>query len=106
MFNLNSTNTVLVGAIVILLVMQYNDKKDVTKFDEHSLSRMQYIESNLVSAEAKLEKILEANKESCHMYAVYGYRPNDGLCGIRQDIKNALIDVRPEIADLHKKLDK
>jgi len=36
-------------------------------------------------------------------YNTYYGRP-EGLCGAKKDIANTLIDFRPELEDLHKKL--
>jgi len=96
----NSAGLAWIVAIV-LGIMLYNAKSDAKEFNQHSLSRMQFIESNLVEASKKVDDFLTKTNQTC--YNTYYGRP-EGLCGLKQDITNALVDVRPELEDLHKKL--
>jgi hypothetical protein len=96
----NSSGLAWIVAIV-LGIMFYNAKSDAKDFNQRTLSRMQFVESNLVEASKKVDDFLVKTNQTC--YNTYHGRP-EGLCGLKQDIKNALVDVRPELEDLHKKL--
>ncbi|QWD70385.1 hypothetical protein [Polynucleobacter sp. UB-Siik-W21] len=96
----NSSGLAWIVAIA-LGIMLYNAKNDAKEFNKHSLSRMQYVESNLIDASKKVDDFLTKTNQAC--YNTYYGRP-EGLCGAKQDIANALVDVRPELEDLHKKL--
>jgi len=96
----NSSGLAWIVAIV-LGIMFYNAKSDAKDFNQRTLSRMQFVESNLVEASKKVDDFLVKTNQTC--YNAYYGRP-EGLCGLKQDIKNALVDVRPELEDLHKKL--
>lgn len=96
----NSSGLAWIVAIV-LGIMLYNAKNDANEFNQRTLSRMQFVESNLVEASKKVDDFLVKTNQSC--YDTH-YGRSEGLCGLKQDIKNALVDVRPELEDLHKKL--
>ncbi len=96
----NSSNVAWIVAIV-LGIMLYNANNDAKEFNQHSLSRMQFIEANLLEASKKVDDFLTKTNQTC--YNTYYIQTKD-LCGLKQDITNALVDVRPELEDLHKKL--
>ena len=82
--------------VVFLGVSLYNakdDLKEAKKLNEHNLSRMRYVESNLLKAKTKITEIKN-------------YNSNLYFQGVEQDINNALVDVRAEMYDLHATLDK
>ena len=82
--------------VVFLGVSLYNakdDLKETKKLNEHNLSRMRYVESNLLKAKTKITEIKN-------------YNSNSYFQGVEQDIDNALVDVRAEMYDLHANLDK
>ena len=82
--------------VVILGVSLYNAKdelKEAKKLNEHNLSRMRYVESNLLKAKTKITEIKN-------------YNSNSYFQGVEQDIDNALVDVRAEMYDLHANLNK
>lgn len=83
-------------ALISLCIVLYNakdDLKEAKKLNEHNLSRMQYVESNLLQAKTKITEIKN-------------YNSNAYFQGVEQDIDNALVDVRAEMYDLHANLDK
>ena len=92
--------------VVVLGVSLYNAKDDVNAAKEsykHSLSRGQFEESNLVNASQKIDQMLRQTNQICYPNS---YSRLDGLCGLKQDVDSALVDIRAELADMHKKLDK
>jgi hypothetical protein len=97
----NSSKLVWI-AVIILVVLLHNAKKEFKEFNTHSLSRMQYIESNLLAANKNLADAIAASGQACSPYPTY---QQIGLCSVKQNIDAALTDVRPELEGLHKKLD-
>lgn len=73
--------------------IEMNDGKEAKKLNEHNLSTMRYVESNLLKAKTKITEIKN-------------YNSNLYFQGVEQDIDNALVDVRAEMYDLHANLDK
>jgi hypothetical protein len=93
---MTDSNSWLWVLLVILGVSLYNakdDLKETKKLNEHNLSRMRYVESNLLKAKTKITEIKN-------------YNSNSYFQGVEQDIDNALVDVRAEMYDLHANLDK
>ena len=89
---------VLVG---LFGVYSYFSKDETKEFNKLSLSRMQFIESNLTKAQTKLDVLIQSGGHFCGDFS----NTNTTLCDARNDINNALIDLRPELNDLHKKLE-
>ena len=98
--------TFIAGACIAILIMQSIDSREEKEFATRSLSRMQHMEVNLSIAEDRLNKIQLENKKYCYSQSLSMDMPVDQLCQSMRDIGNALSDLRLEIADLHKKLDK
>ena len=82
-------------------ITSYYSKHETKEFNEHSLRRMQYVESNLLKAQTKLDITIQSSAQYCNGYS----NASGSLCDIRSDVTNALTDVRPELIDLHKKLE-
>jgi len=82
--------------VVMLGIFLFQSRETVREYEilnERNLSRMQYVESNLLSAKGKLGN-------NAINYS------NNFNGNVEKDIDNALIDVRAEMDDLHKKIDK
>jgi hypothetical protein len=91
----------LVLLLAFVGVSSWYSKHEVKEFNELSLSRMQFVESNLLKAQTKLDVLIQSGGHFCGDFS----NTNTTLCDARNDINNALIDVRPQLIELHKKLE-
>ena len=88
----NDANTLSWIIVAILSFMLYNANgtvKDYEALNNHNLSRMQFVESNLLAAKAKIAEIRTDYADN------FINSPN-------QEIDDALVDVRAEMSDLRK----
>ena len=93
---MNESNYLPWAIAAILGFTLYQTRETVKEFEaltNHNLSRMQYVESNLLATKVKLANIRTD-------YA------NNFINKPDREIEDALVDVRAEIEDLRKFLDK
>ena len=97
---------VIIGIVGFSL---YESKSETKEARMLSLSRAQYEEINLVNAKTKIDELLnKANQDYSQSYnesASGKLNLNNEINTIKQDVDNALVDIRGELTDLHKKLD-